>query len=81
MPKFAVKAHRVAYLITEACTKDKSCLAVCPVDCIYDIGPRLHIHLDECIECGLCLPECPVEAIIIGGGNDEPDIAVPARLL
>jgi NAD-dependent dihydropyrimidine dehydrogenase PreA subunit len=53
------------YVITEACIdlKDKSCLAACPVDCIYEGGRTLYIHPTECIDCGLCETVCPVEAI------------------
>ena len=53
------------YIITEACkdTKDKACVDVCPVDCIYEGPDQLFIHPDECIDCGVCEPECPVDAI------------------
>ena len=53
------------YVITEACigTTDASCVAVCPVDCIYDGSDMYYINPDECIDCGACEPECPVEAI------------------
>jgi NAD-dependent dihydropyrimidine dehydrogenase PreA subunit len=53
------------YIITEACigVKDKSCIDVCPVDCIYEGEQMLYIHPDECIDCGACEPECPVTAI------------------
>lgn len=53
------------YIITEACidVKDKACVDVCPVDCIYEIEKQLVIHPDECIDCGACEPECPVTAI------------------
>ncbi len=64
----------MAYVITEACisVKDKSCVAVCPVDCIHEkivdgedgqSYDMLFINPDECIDCGLCEPECPVTAI------------------
>ena len=54
------------YVITEACinTKDKACVDVCPVDCIYEGENQLFIHPDECIDCGVCEPECPAEAIV-----------------
>lgn len=39
------------------------CVTVCPVDCFYGDDTMLYIHPDECIDCGLCVPECPVEAI------------------
>lgn len=60
------------YVITEPCigVKDKSCVAVCPVDCIYEGEDQFYIHPDECIDCGLCEPECPVNAIY-------PDTEVP----
>ena len=53
------------YVITEACisVKDRSCVDVCPVDCIYEGPDQLFIHPDECIDCGACVPACPVEAI------------------
>ena len=56
---------RVTYVITEPCigTKDQSCVEVCPVDCIYDGGDQFLINPEECIDCGACEPECPVEAI------------------
>lgn len=57
------------YVITETCVdvKDKACVDVCPVDCIHPTDgegePMLYIDPDECIDCGACEPECPVEAI------------------
>jgi ferredoxin len=57
----------MAYIITEACigTKDKSCVDVCPVDCIHgtDDDQMLFIDPDECIDCSACEPACPVNAI------------------
>ncbi|HEX8966605.1 MAG TPA: ferredoxin family protein [Chloroflexota bacterium] len=59
----------MTYVITQPCidVKDKSCVDVCPVSCIYlendDVDRKLYIHPDECIECGACEPECPVSAI------------------
>lgn len=57
----------MAYVITEPCVdvKDKACVDVCPVDCIHggDDTPQLYINPGECIDCGACEPECPVEAI------------------
>jgi ferredoxin len=63
------------YVITEACknTKDRACVDVCPVDCIYEGADQLYIHPDECIDCGACEPECPVTAIF-------PEEDVPANL-
>ena len=53
------------FVVTEACIKCKygDCIEVCPVDCFY-VGPNmLVINPDECIDCALCEPECPVDAI------------------
>ena len=55
----------MAFVVTEACIKCKhtDCVEVCPVDCFHE-GPNfLVINPDECIDCGLCVPECPEEAI------------------
>jgi NAD-dependent dihydropyrimidine dehydrogenase PreA subunit len=55
----------MAYIIAEPClgTKDTACVEVCPVDCIYDAGKILYIHPEECINCALCEPACPVDAV------------------
>ena len=57
----------MTYVIAEPCinVKDKACVEVCPVDCIHggDDDPQLYINPQECIDCGACEPECPVEAI------------------
>jgi ferredoxin len=53
------------FVVTESCIKCKfgDCVEVCPVDCFYE-GPNfLTINPDECIDCALCEPECPVNAI------------------
>lgn len=44
--------------------KHTTCVEVCPVDCFYEGENTLVIHPDECIDCGVCEPECPIEAII-----------------
>ena len=53
------------YIITSACidVADQSCVAECPVDCIYVGDRKLYINPKECIDCGACEPVCPVEAI------------------
>lgn len=53
------------YVVTKDCRlcKFTDCVAVCPVDCFYEGEEQLVIDPDECIDCGACLPECPVEAI------------------
>ena len=64
----------MTYIIAEPCIdiKDKSCVDVCPVDCIHETGRQLVIDPDECIDCGVCEPECPVEAIF-------PEDALPEK--
>ena len=55
----------MTYVVTESCIKCKytDCVEICPVDCFYEGPEFLVIDPDECIDCGLCEPECPVEAI------------------
>jgi ferredoxin len=56
----------MAFVVTEQCIRCKfsDCVEVCPVDCFYE-GPNfLVINPDECIDCALCEPECPVNAIM-----------------
>jgi ferredoxin len=55
----------MAYVVTEPCfgCKYTDCVVVCPMECFYEGESMLFIHPDECIDCGACLPECPVEAI------------------
>lgn len=55
----------MTFVVTENCDKCRftDCVTVCPVDCFYADEKMLYIHPDECIDCGACEPECPVEAI------------------
>jgi ferredoxin len=55
----------MTFVVTENCIKCKymDCVEVCPVDCFYEGDNMLVIHPDECIDCGVCEPECPAEAI------------------
>jgi len=55
----------MTYVVTDACIRCKytDCVEVCPVDCFYEGENMLVIHPDECIDCGVCEPECPAEAI------------------
>ena len=63
---------KMPYVITQSCCKDASCTAVCPVNCIhprldeatFTTAESLYIDPDACIECGACVEECPVDAII-----------------
>ncbi len=62
----------MTYLVTENCIKCKhtDCVTVCPVDCFYE-GPNfLAINPDECIDCGVCVPECPIDAIVADNNTD-----------
>ena len=72
--KFAVfPRHSMTYVVTESCIKCKytDCVDVCPVDCFRE-GPNiLVIDPDECIDCTLCVAECPVEAIF--AEDDVPE--------
>jgi ferredoxin len=56
----------MTYVVTENFIKCKymDCVEVCPVDCFYAGENMLVIHPDECIDCGVCEPECPAEAIM-----------------
>ena len=56
----------MSYVVTEACIKCKymDCVDVCPVDCFYEGENMLVINPNECIDCGVCEPECPAEAIL-----------------
>lgn len=53
------------FVVTEKCIKCRysDCVEVCPVDCFYEGENMLVINPDECIDCGVCEPECPIEAI------------------
>ncbi|MCH7977705.1 MAG: ferredoxin family protein [Acidobacteria bacterium] len=65
----------MSYIIAEPCigTKDTACVDACPVDCIhpkkdadgYEAAPQLYIDPVECIDCGACVPVCPVTAIFV----------------
>jgi ferredoxin len=66
----------MTHVVTEACIRCKytDCVAVCPVECFHE-GPNfLVINPEVCIDCGVCIPECPVEAIV-----EEKDL-LPAQL-
>ena len=65
----------MTYLVTDNCVKCKhtTCVAVCPVDCFYEGEDMLVINPDECIDCGVCEPECPVDAIVPDVNLSEPD--------
>lgn len=72
------------FIITDPCigTKDAACVDVCPVDCIhprkdepeFEQATMLYIHPEECIDCGACVPACPVAAIY-----DSPESTPPSQ--
>jgi ferredoxin len=56
----------MTFVVLDVCIKCKyaDCVEVCPVDCFYEGENMLVINPDECIDCGVCVPECPIEAIV-----------------
>jgi ferredoxin len=79
-PRFAIPIRRpktMTYVIAEPCVDvmDTACVSVCPVDCIHyeeGVDRKLYIDPNECIDCGACEPECPVNAIF-------PEESLPAE--
>ena len=65
----------MTYIVNENCIKCKlmDCMEVCPVDCFYEGENMLTIHPDECIDCGVCAPECPVDAITPDTDSEATD--------
>jgi ferredoxin len=63
----------MTYIVTDACIRCKymDCVEVCPVDCFYEGEAMLVINPNECIDCGVCEPECPAEAIM---PDTEPNL-------
>ena len=64
----------MAHVVTEPCVNCKytDCVVVCPCECFYEDEAQLYIDPIDCIDCGACIPECPVEAIYL-------DTDVPAE--
>lgn len=61
---------------------DRSCVEVCPVDCIYEGSRKLYVHPSECIDCGACVTVCPQDAIVRAEDVDlaaHPHVADNAR--
>jgi len=56
----------MTYVVTDACIncKYQDCIEVCPIDCFYEGENMIVIDTEECIDCGVCEPECPIDAII-----------------
>ena len=57
----------MTHVIAQPCigVKEATCMDVCPVECIYEGPDQFYIHPEECIDCGACISECPVDAIFI----------------
>jgi ferredoxin len=74
------------YVITEKCLNEQygQCVDVCPVDCIHPVEkdgkPFMVIDPDVCIECALCLPECPIGAIVSSASEAPEDARLDAEL-
>jgi ferredoxin len=64
----------MTHVVTESCIKCKytDCVDVCPVDCFHEGPNMLVIDPDECIDCAVCIPECPVNAIY--AEEDVPEL-------
>ena len=64
----------MAHVVTAPCVgcKYTDCVVVCPCECFYGDEQQLYIDPEDCIDCGACIPECPVEAIFM-------DVDVPAK--
>jgi ferredoxin len=74
----------MTFVVTETCRRCRytDCVAVCPVECFHGDAEMLYIDPDVCIDCGACVPECPVEAIYEEGALPpelEPWLAVNAE--
>lgn len=75
----------MTYVVTESCIKCKytDCVDVCPVDCFKEGANFLVIDPSECIDCGVCIPECPVDAIVADSditADQHPYLELNAKL-
>ena len=64
----------MTYTVNDKCImcKHTDCVEVCPVDCFYEGENMLVINPDECIDCGVCEPECPEDAIYATDDEEDP---------
>ncbi|MEK6543718.1 MAG: ferredoxin family protein [Elusimicrobiota bacterium] len=76
----------MAYVINEKCLGEQyaACVAVCPVECIHPVDhnnkPFMIIDPDVCIDCGVCLPECPIGAIVASAAEAPADAELNKQL-
>ena len=75
----------MTFVVTEACIRCKytDCVSVCPVDCFHEGPDFLVIDPDACIDCAVCVPECPVDAIVADHdltAEQAPFLEINARL-
>ena len=65
----------MTYIVNDKCIrcKEMDCVEVCPVDCFYEGENMLVIKPEECIDCGVCEPECPINAIVADRNYEEED--------
>ena len=76
----------MTFVITQKCLGERygECVQVCPVDCIHPIEqegkPFMIIDPQVCIDCGVCVPECPIGAIVSSAGEAPADAELAARL-
>ena len=85
VPRKLEETCPMTFVVTENCIKCKytDCVEVCPVDCFHEGPNYLVIDPDECIDCSLCEPECPINAIVAEEDmkpEDEPFLALNAEL-
>lgn len=68
----------MTHFVNDKCAncKHTNCVEVCPADCFYEGQNMLVIHPDECIDCGLCVVECPVDAIVHYTGQDNDEMTL-----
>lgn len=77
-----LKGKAMTFVVTDNCIRCKytDCVEACPVDCFYEGENMLVINPDECIDCGVCEPECPADAIISDAAEGaEKWLAINAR--
>jgi len=79
--QWIVRRRFMPFVIAEPCigVKDKSCVEVCPVNCIYEGEDQYYIHPDECIDCQACEAACPVQAIFPDNGVPEKWLSFTAK--